>query len=204
MNIIYEMVKNVVCYLILVTIVMNLLGNSSYKKYVGIFTGMVLILIVITPIMKLIKVEDNFSFHLNMEMLNVNAREMDNELYAAADKRKSLVLDKYKDSLKEQITKQLNQLDLTPVKIEVAVEEDEKKDAYGEIRTINITARQTDDTENGGTGNDKKITIEKVKIESKKEENKQGGANKVLISMVKDNLAKEYQLKQEQIHVQIE
>jgi Stage III sporulation protein AF (Spore_III_AF). len=183
---------------------MNLLGNSSYKKYVGIFTGMVLILIVITPIMKLIKVEDNFSFHLNMEMLNVNAREMDNELYAAADKRKSLVLDKYKDSLKEQITKQLNQLDLTPVKIEVAVEEDEKKDAYGEIRTINITARQTDDTENGGTGNDKKITIEKVKIESKKEENKQGGANKVLISMVKDNLAKEYQLKQEQIHVQIE
>ena len=33
---IYDWVRNTVIYLILNTIIMNLLGNSSYKKYVNI------------------------------------------------------------------------------------------------------------------------------------------------------------------------
>ena len=46
---IYDWVRNTVIYLILNTIIMNLLGNSSYKKYVSIVSGMILLVIVVSP-----------------------------------------------------------------------------------------------------------------------------------------------------------
>ena len=50
MNGIFEWVKSIVFYLILITVVTNLLPNKKYEKYVKLFTGMLLVIIVIKPI----------------------------------------------------------------------------------------------------------------------------------------------------------
>ncbi len=54
----YTWIKNIVIYMLLNTIIMNLLGNKSYKKYVSIVSGMILVLIVISPLMKLMKLDE--------------------------------------------------------------------------------------------------------------------------------------------------
>ena len=43
---IYDWIKNLVFYLILMTMLMQIIPDSDYKKYIRFFTGLVLILLV--------------------------------------------------------------------------------------------------------------------------------------------------------------
>ncbi len=49
----YEWVQNLAFYLVLVTAVIHMIPESGYKKYIRFFTGLVLVLMVTTPFLKL-------------------------------------------------------------------------------------------------------------------------------------------------------
>ena len=49
----YEWLKDLSFYLILVTAVLYVLPSNSYRKYLRFFTGLVLIVLLITPVLNL-------------------------------------------------------------------------------------------------------------------------------------------------------
>lgn len=49
----YEWIQNIAFYLVLVTAVLHIVPNKDYKKYIRFFTGLVLILMILTPIFSL-------------------------------------------------------------------------------------------------------------------------------------------------------
>lgn len=59
MEIIYGWVKNLVCFYIFVTAVLHLLPKESYQKYVKFFTGMLLVILVVTPVFSLMRNKEN-------------------------------------------------------------------------------------------------------------------------------------------------
>ena len=88
---IYEWVRNIVIYLILNTIIMNLLGNSSYKKYVSIVSGMILLLIVVTPFLKLFNIDEILDYYLNANIYQADVSEFQNELMLMEESQKDKV-----------------------------------------------------------------------------------------------------------------
>lgn len=50
MNAVFEWVRGIVFYLILLTVVSHLVPGKKYEKYVRVFTGMLLVVIVIQPV----------------------------------------------------------------------------------------------------------------------------------------------------------
>ena len=46
---IYEWMENIAFYMVLVTAVMHLLPDSDYQKYVRFFTGLTLVVLLLTP-----------------------------------------------------------------------------------------------------------------------------------------------------------
>ena len=57
----YEWIRNIAYYMVLITAVMQIIPNHDYKKYIRFFTGMVLILLLMTPVLKLFGMEQQFS-----------------------------------------------------------------------------------------------------------------------------------------------
>lgn len=57
----YKWIQNAAFYLILVTTVMQLVPNEEYKKYIRFFTGLVLVLMLLGPLLKLFGEEDALS-----------------------------------------------------------------------------------------------------------------------------------------------
>lgn len=57
----YEWIQNLAFYMVLVMVVIQILPNTEYKKYVRFFTGLLLILLLATPILKLFGMEKNLS-----------------------------------------------------------------------------------------------------------------------------------------------
>lgn len=66
----YGWLRNISYYLILMTAVTYILPSNSYRKYIRFFTGLVLILMLITPVMNLfginLKVEDISEYEKNL------------------------------------------------------------------------------------------------------------------------------------------
>ncbi len=47
----YEWIQNIAFYLVLVTAALNAVPNKDYRKYIRFFTGLVLILMLMTPVL---------------------------------------------------------------------------------------------------------------------------------------------------------
>ena len=54
----YAWLRNVALYLVLVTALLHVLPRSGYQKYIRFFTGLVLILLVLAPVLKLFQMEE--------------------------------------------------------------------------------------------------------------------------------------------------
>ena len=53
LNYIYEWIENIAVYLVMVVAVIHLVPGESYKRYIRFFVGMILILLLVGPILKL-------------------------------------------------------------------------------------------------------------------------------------------------------
>lgn len=164
MNVIYDMVKNIAVYLILVTIVMNLLGKSSYKKYVSVFTGMLLVYIVITPLLNLFDMGDKMDFFFDKNSLSVEMAGMNVDFLGVEDSQKKRILEEYKERIYSQIEAVLLSYQLYVVECAVELEEEEESEKFGTVKRLEVTAsyRKKEEKDIKVT---KEIKIDKVEIE---------------------------------------
>ncbi|MBU3875747.1 stage III sporulation protein AF [Faecalicatena sp. AGMB00832] len=56
----FEWIQNLAFYLVIITAVVQILPGKSYKKYIQFFSGLVMILLMLTPILKLAGTEAKF------------------------------------------------------------------------------------------------------------------------------------------------
>lgn len=56
----YEWMINAAIYLVLFTAVIQLLPNESYQKYIRFFTGLIMIILILTPVFKILGMEQTF------------------------------------------------------------------------------------------------------------------------------------------------
>lgn len=207
MDILYDSVKTIVIYLILVAIVMNLLGTSSYKKYVAMFTGMLLIYIVITPVMKLFNLTDSMDYHFEENYFKVEAKDMNTHIFNADDEQSSYIIDEYRVKLEHQIEEVLNRRDLTLKECELKLDEDMSSKTFGCVLGIYILGKKI---QKENQVNDKniieEISIDKIKIEKDENQVKQeiSKTDSVEEIEIKQELARFYNLDSKLIHVDID
>ena len=64
----YEWTQNLAYYMVILTIVMQLLPSDNYKKYVQFFVGLLLIVMMMGPIFRILDVKDSFlEFYSSVE-----------------------------------------------------------------------------------------------------------------------------------------
>ncbi len=56
----YEWIQNIAFYLVIMTAVLKIIPGKEYKKYVQFFSGLVMILLMLTPVLKLAGIEQTF------------------------------------------------------------------------------------------------------------------------------------------------
>lgn len=56
----YQWIENIAFYLIIFTVAMQMIPNNSYKKYIQFFTGLILIIMLAGPILKIFGAEQDF------------------------------------------------------------------------------------------------------------------------------------------------
>ena len=80
MDILNDAMKNISVFIILTTLINNLLTESTYKKYIRFFTGMVLIAIIINPIIRLVSSGESIFDEIRVNDLIIKSDELKDDL----------------------------------------------------------------------------------------------------------------------------
>lgn len=161
---IYQWIKNIAFYMILITAVMNVIPNNNYKKYINLFTGIVMIILVISPISKLLgastRLDSNFIKNIyNQEIINLKV-----DAYQISDTSSSKLLEEYKNEISNQIEEIVNKEGYFVVKSKIVMNEDRESDNYGNLEEIQVVL-STQEKKN------QKILVDKIQIGQKQFEN---------------------------------
>ena len=143
----YEWIRNIVIYMILNTIIMNLLGNSSYKKYVSIVSGMILVLIVVSPFIKYLRVEDKLNYYLDFNEFAIETADFENSLRTMEEEQLEYVFQEYSARVKSRVETILQGEGLRLTDFQLNLNRDETSQSFGEILEMDIKAAYGSETE---------------------------------------------------------
>lgn len=166
---VYGWVKNIVIFLVLTTIITNLLGKSSYKKYVNLITGIILVIMVISPLLKLFQMDKTMDYYFTTNSLLAEAEDMNSRLMDAQEGQMSAVLKEYKEQIGKQVGNLLEGEDLYVTDINVKIDEDENSSTFGKLLSLNVSAAYVKSESKEKSVNIDRVEIDDIKIGSKKE-----------------------------------
>jgi stage III sporulation protein AF len=141
---------------------MNLLGNKSYKKYVSIVSGMILVLIVISPLIRLMKLEENLDYFLQANDFAVEASDFKSDLNRMEEAQVDAIFADYKEKIQEQVKDMLLKEKVYIKNFNITFDYDNESTTFGEILRMDITAKLKKEDEEEQVDN---LSIDAIEIE---------------------------------------
>lgn len=150
-------IKNIAFYMILITAVINALPDNHFKKYIKFFTGMLLIILLISPISQLLTIESNLDFSFIQKSYEIELEEIQNEIGNLEYIQSNQLFSGYSSTILDQIEDIVTKEGLYLIDGEVKLVEDKESNSYGTIEKIDLYVSRND-------GNENSIRIDKIEI----------------------------------------
>lgn len=129
----YDWMKNIIVFMIFTTVIMNLLGKSNYKKYAGLVSGLILVLLVIGPILSITKKKDYLNFSFKSYESLIDAQDLNHELFQMEQISNDTILDGYYQVITNQTKQIVSEFGLEVYKMNLKVDEDTSSEKFGTI-----------------------------------------------------------------------
>ncbi|MCB5558466.1 stage III sporulation protein AF [Anaerosalibacter bizertensis] len=201
MSFLKSWVIDIVTMVIFISFLEIVLPNSNMKRFIDMIVGFLIIVVIITPFIKIISkdidIEKNFllnSNKLNTEIKN-NYSEEKEEVLALQEKQ---IIESYKKGIERKIGNLIKEKTNYEVKnIDMEINKDLEDKNYGEIKELNIVLREKIDK---NSENEKSIKIENIE-EVWIKKNKENKSNEKFeeSDKIKKIISKEYGLSEEKI-----
>lgn len=144
----YGWIKNITYYLIFMTVVSAILPDKKYEKYIKLFAGMVLVLLVLKPVTQGLRVEDKIAYYFNTITLQKEAAELQDEISAMDKKRLEKVIEGYEKAVAHDLEVMAEGAGFVTRDVNVALENDKESQTFGMVTQIQmILNRQKEEGE---------------------------------------------------------
>ena len=127
-------IMGIVTFLLVMTLVEQMIPRDKYRKYVRLAMGLILILMISTPILSLLGVDEKVFRNFVQENLKLSSMEAEasRELFD----EDSLFSDAYEETVRRQIVAYFESQSLTVVSCTLTMETDASGEGYGQIQAV--------------------------------------------------------------------
>lgn len=132
----YGWIRNIVCFLCILNVFLQVLPGGTFKKYVRFFGGLLLVVIVLNPLAELVKVSGSFEKAWRMESLKEEVDNLELTKQGMEEFRSEKINEAYQKELKRQIEEVVKAYGFSPVNTEISFEEGE--DGVQMIREVSL------------------------------------------------------------------
>lgn len=135
---VYQWAGRIVSYLVFITVLTGLLPAAHYEKYLRLFAGSILILLVFQPLTGGLRLEESIQHLFGTISFENEAKELSGRLDGMGKKRLALFLAQYEAETEAEIRKLTEASGISVKKAEVLVETDETSPEFARIRRISL------------------------------------------------------------------
>lgn len=204
-----EIVQNILVYVILTTILRELISEPSFQGIFRFVCGLILILLCVGPVLSGLSLEQDWYKKLEENILEVDSRVADREIHAADGTFQELLQTECEKRMEKEMLETLQKEDEDVEKVSVKIREQED-DSYGvEKVTVWVQGQEATEKENAGKDSSEKdnagaIKVQEIIIAEKTEEKSQedqSGVDKSTVRRLRKRLIDTYELSSEVIRI---
>lgn len=160
MEAIYSVIRSIVIFLLLAKILTFLMPDGHMKKYLRLFSGIVLMLIMLGPIIKYSGILEHMNYQIITQQFQIS-RMGEGIDYGQYNKtRDETTMNIYKDKITKHIERILDNDNIVVKHTEVMVEENVDSEEYGMIKSVYLTVSNIEETKKKGS-----IKVQPVKVD---------------------------------------
>lgn len=181
METLYDWVQSIAVYMILVSVITNLLPKNHYEKYVRLFAGMVMIVLLLRPFSSLLQISNRLDRVFTLDIWKQELSSMEADFAGVGTELEDIRMESYGEELKRQVMYLLEEdgVEVEELEYEICMEAGDER--YGQLTGIKIYLESRGD----------------VKIESPFLKEYEETKN----SRIKEKICEYYQLEREQVVV---
>lgn len=196
MNAIYDWIKTIIFYMILMTVVLNVLPSGKYQKYIKFFSGMVLILLVMRPLTGMANLEDKMAYYYDLFSFSGEAAELAADIEGMDEKRYQSMISQYESAIAMDISAMVKEVGLTQIDANVELNQEVESEEFGKVTYLELTVAYEKDS-------GPPIYVEPISISKGGEEEETGEPETAQVVQLKEMLKSFYGLESSQIQVRI-
>ena len=168
MEVLKELVQNILTYYIILSVLMALIGKSSFKKYIEMFSGIVMIIIILNPLIRLFKAEDTLNLHMHKNQFYEITQAESEDIVAAELMQSDAVLRQYEETIAKQVCAVMKNYDYQATDVQVTIDQSVDSDTFGEITNIEVCCKKGNEVPAKEASSIKQVEIPDIKIETRK------------------------------------
>lgn len=205
-------IKSVLIFTLAVTLMKSLVNNESFKIYFKFFSGLVLILLMLSPLINFLSGDGSWYSRLEEEIFNFNMEGINDELKVADGMFEEIIKEECKENIKGQIENLAQKRNVNIADIDIML--DEKSSSIQvvsvDIRTIG-EGREKEMEDKLTDGNiDINVDVEAVNVMSGEEGKSEEGNNNTgvmreaegkNIKMLKNDISSYFLIKEAAINI---
>ena len=193
-------IQNLVAFLLLMSLVNQLIPGGNFQKYIRLTTGLILIYVMLSPMIQWMNIDEKALVNLIQSELNTAAEEA---------KSSKLVFDtskvfvkQYKSMIGEEIISYFESFSVKVAYWEVQLNEDSSSSDYGTVKAISIGIIPADMDIYINTANSN-IKVDKVEIDSQKHPSEEVHIPEEKIKEWRQDLLLWFELEENQLELEI-
>lgn len=150
MNLLYQWLGSILCFMIFITMADTLLPSKKYEKYIRFFAGMVLILLVVQPLTGSLRLEDRIAYYFEAISFQKESQDLSREILGIENERLERVIAEYEHAVEQDAANMAADMGFTAEKVEVTIESDQEKETYGTVTHVFMQVVWEEEGEDSG------------------------------------------------------
>lgn len=146
----YGWIRNIVCYLIFITMITNLLPAGKYEKYLRLFSGCILILLVIQPLTGSLRLEEQINALFHAFSFENDVGELTGKLGEMESRRMEVLVRQYEETAAEDITRMAAMEGLEAQAVSVEIVGNAESPDFGKIKKVSVLLKGAEEKTDGG------------------------------------------------------
>ena len=138
MDVITHWAGNIVSYLVFLTVLTGLLPAHKYEKYIRLFAGCILLLIVLKPLTDGLRLEERLNYLFTSLSFENEAGELKREMDEIEVRRRNMVLSQYEAEASKEAVRVAAEAGFSVEKAYVELEKDPESEQFASVRSVTV------------------------------------------------------------------
>lgn len=138
MDAVYGWIRNLTGFFLFMSVIDNLLPNKKYGKYIRLFSGMILILLVLQPLTGSLRLEDRIAHYYESFVFRYQAEDLQTEILGIEKQRLSQMIEQYEHAVEQDVAQMAEDMGFAVIKCSVIIDGNEGTEQFGMVTDVSL------------------------------------------------------------------